>query len=386
MIKRAFAFPENLRHSAFLWGPRQTGKSTLLDAAFPEARRYDLLRSDEYRRLSAHPGLIREECEAAGLEGRSQKSPIVIDEIQKVPDLLDEVHWLMEKRRLRFILCGSSSRRLRRGGVNLLGGRAVRFRLHPFVSREIRDFSLERALNHGLLPRHYLEDEPRPLLEAYIGDYMREEVAAEALTRNVPAFARFLEAAALSNGQIVNHGNIARECGISSPTVKSHFQILVDTLLGGYVPAFTERAKRRVILAPKFYFFDVGVVGALTRRGKVEKGSELFGRAFEHYLYQEIAAHADYSGLGYPIAYWRTASGFEVDFILGGGDVAVEVKGTPLARTEHMKGLRAFREDHGARRAILVTLDKEPRKTEDGIEVLPWKVFLEWLWDGDLIR
>ena len=385
MINRIINLTQTAEETCFLWGPRQTGKTTFLHAAFPGAMYYDLLLADEYRRLIRDPTLIRQECEARGLRGEVQEQPIIIDEIQKIPELLDEVHWLIENWGLRFILCGSSARKLKRQHGNLLGGRAVRCELGPLVSAEIADFDLKRALNHGLLPRHYLHRSPNRLLQAYIGDYLREEIAAEALTRSIPTFGRFLEVAALSNGEPVNYTNIARESGVSAPTIKQHFQILEDTLVGCHVPAYRKRMKRRVVSAPRFYFFDVGVVAQLTRRGVVEAGSELFGRAFAHFIFMEIKAHAGYSEKNYPIAYWRTVSQIEVDFILGDHEVAVEVKSTAQAGNHHLKGLRALKEELVAKHYILVSLDPRPRQTEDGIEILPWKTFLERLWEGQLL-
>jgi predicted AAA+ superfamily ATPase len=384
-FQRLLKLDASAQTSCFLWGPRQTGKSTLLKDLFPEAKYYDLLLSEVYSRLLLSPSLIRQECEALGLTGETQTLPIIIDEVQKLPLLLDEVHWLIENRALRFILCGSSPRKLKRSGGHLLGGRAVRYQLFPFVFPEIQDFSLLRALNHGLIPRHYLAQEPAPLLEAYVGDYLKKEIIAEAATRKIPAFSRFLEVAALSNGEIVNFQNIASECGVTAPTVKSYFQILDDTLLGAWIPAFRKQMKRRVILSPKFYFFDVGVVAHLTRRGVVRENSELFGKAFEHLLVLEVLAHSKYSGLNYPVQYWRTASQFEVDLILGQGETAVEIKATPLAQDYHLKGLRAFREEHKAK-CLLVSQDSHPRKTADGILILPWRDFLSRLWAGDLMN
>ena len=385
MYKRIQRLDLSSQETCFFWGPRQTGKSTLLRDLSPQAIRYDLLLSTEYQRLLRHPGLIREQCLAKGLDGNSQRDPIIIDEIQKVPALLDEVHWLIENRGLRFILCGSSARKLKRGHANLLGGRAVSYRLHPLVFPEIPDFSLMKALNSGLIPRHYDSARPKRLIQSYVGDYLKEEIAAEALTRNIPSFSRFLEVAALSNGEILNYTNIARECGISSPTVREYFQILEDTLIGQQLPAFKKRKKRRLITSPKFNFFDLSPVIYLSRRGEVIPGSELFGRAFEHYIWMEIVAHSNYSEVFYPITYWRTSSGFEVDFVLGDHEIAVEVKSTKLANKTHLKGLRRFREEYSVRRSILVSLDPKPRKTEDQIEILPWQVFLEQLWGGDII-
>jgi predicted AAA+ superfamily ATPase len=353
---------------------------------FPKAIRYDLLLSDEYRRLAAQPSLLREELLAAGITADRQRDPVIIDEVQKIPELLDEVHWLIESKGIRFILCGSSARKLKRGHGNLLGGRALRYELFPLVFPEIPGFSLAKALNSGLLPRHYTTPVPRRLIQSYVGDYLKEEISAEALARNIGSFSRFLEVAAISNSEIINYQNIARECAISAPTVKSYFEILEDTLIGRFLPAFRVKAKRRVILAPKFYFFDVGILGALARRGAIQPGSELFGRAFEHFIVMEVMAHGSYSGLLYPTAYWRTASQFEVDLILGDHEAAIEIKSTAQPGDNQLKGLRAFREDFTVRKAILVCTAPRPRTTADGIDILPWEVFLQRLWGGDIIR
>jgi predicted AAA+ superfamily ATPase len=373
------------RSSCFLWGPRQTGKSTLLRERFPHSRRYDLLLSDEYRRLLHQPALFREECLAL-VRNAAVTQPIILDEVQKVPDLLDEVHWLIENTNLQFILCGSSARKLRRGHGNLLGGRALRYELFPLSFTEIPGFSLDSALNDGLMPPHYGSRLARRRLESYVGDYLREEIVAEALTRNVPSFSRFLEMAALGNGEMLQFSTIARECGVSVPTVKSYYQILEDTLIGRFLPAYRKRPKRRVIATPRFYFFDVGVVNFLTKRGRVTQGSELFGRAFEHFIFMELCAHSRYSGLAYPLSYWRTASKLGIDFILGDHEVAIEVKGTEKAQAHHFKGLVAFGEEYHARRRLLVSCDPRPRLTEQGIEIMPWKVFLEDLWSGRVLQ
>jgi len=385
MYKRKLDLNLSSSETCFLWGPRQTGKSTLLKSLFPKARYYDLLLSDQYRIFLFDPSLLRQECEALGLSGENQVFPIIIDEVQKIPELLDEAHWLIENRGLRFILCGSSPRKVKRSSANLLGGRAVRYQLFPLVFLEIPDFSLMKALNSGLLPRHYLSQNPDKLLQAYVGDYLKEEIVAEAATRNIPSFTRFLEVAAISNGEIINFNNIASECGVSAPTVKGYFQILEDTLIGKWIPAYRKQVKRRLIGAPKFLFFDVGVVAHLTRRGKVRQGSELFGRVFEHFITLEVLAHSSYSELNYPVRYWRTASQFEVDLILGMNDVAIEIKSTTLAKDRHLKGLRAFKEEHRSR-CLLVSLDSRPRKTNDDILILPWKDFLEKLWSDEIIE
>lgn len=382
MIRRTVSAASLAAESCFLWGPRQTGKSTLLRTLFPDAPTYDLLSAREFRRLSADPGVFAEEC--AALADRRQ--PVIVDEIQKLPALLDEVHSLMSRHGMRFILTGSSPRKLLRGGGNLLGGRAVRHELLPLTSAEIPDFSLDKALNRGLLPAHYLSDRAASRLAAYVGDYLREEVLAEALTRNLPAFQRFLEAAAFSNGQIVNAATIAREIGVAANTVRGYFDILVDTLVAAWVPAWTKRAKRRVIQAPRFWFFDVGIVNELTHRGTLVPGSTDFGAAFEHFILMELRAHASYAPrqMGLPVSYWRTASGIEVDFILGDAEVAIEVKATDRPTTDHLKGLRAWREEHPRSRGILVCRGPRARRTDDGIEIVPWRDFLRSLWRNEI--
>ena len=382
MFKRLQTFKGRGRESAFLWGARQTGKSTLLKELFPKSPYYDLLLSDEYARLSRRPALLREEILASP---PPHGVPVIIDEVQKCPALLDEIQWLIVNPKTSFILSGSSARKLKRSGANLLGGRALRYELHPLVSAEIPRFNLMRALNHGLLPRHYLAEDAGKLLAAYLGDYLREEIAAEALARNIPLFARFLEAAAFSNGEMLNYQNIASDCGVSPPTVKEYFQILEDTLLARTLPSYRKKPKRRVIQAPKFYFFDVGVANHLLKRGVIAEGGEAFGKAFEHFLFQEIWAHSRYSGLDYPVAYWRTASQLEVDFILGDAEVAVEVKATGSADDRHLRGLRAFQEEYKVKEAVLISRDPKPRKVGN-IRILPWAVFLEDLWSGKWMR
>lgn len=380
MYKRIQTLARRDANSLFLWGARQTGKSTLLGNLFPDSPRYDLLLSDEYARLRTRPALLREEL----LAHPPLKRPVIIDEVQKVPELLDEVQWLIVNHKIQFILCGSSARKLKRSGANLLGGRALRYELFPLVYPEIPDFDLLRALNHGLLPPHYAAENPKGLLQAYVGDYLKEEIAAEALARNIPAFGRFLESAAFSNGEMVNYQNVAAECGVSAPTAKQYFQILEDTLIARFLPSFQKRPKRRVIQAPKFYLFDVGLANLLIKRGAIAPRSESFGRAFEHFIYQELAAYSRYSGLDFPIAYWRTTSQLEVDFILGDHEVAVEVKGTEQVGSQHLRGLKAFGEEYKAKKSLVVSLDPKPRIL-NGISILPWELFLKRLWTGDIL-
>ncbi len=367
------------KESLFLWGARQTGKSTLLKVLFPDSIWFDLLLSDVFERLHKSPSQLREIVLAS-----EPVKEVVIDEIQKIPALLNEVHWLIENHNTRFILSGSSPRNILRTKTNLLGGRALRYELYPLTSTEIPNFDLVRALNSGLLPRHYLSDNPRQLISAYIGSYLRDEIMAEARIRNVSSFSHFLEAAAFSNGEMVNYTNIASECGVSAPTVKEYFQILEDTLTGRFLPSFQKKPKRRVILAPKFYFFDVGIVNYLLKRGAIEKGSESFGHAFEHFIYQEIYAHSNYSGLQYAIHYWRTASQIEVDLVLGDHEVAIEIKATQNANPRHAKGLKSFAEEYFVKKLLLITNDPFPRQM-GSVLVLPWQVFLQRLWAGEII-
>ncbi len=373
MFTRGLQLPAAGRETFFLWGPRQTGKTTLLRQSYPDATWVDLLKADEYRRYLERPELLREE-----LVARPRPGQVVIDEIQKVPALLDEVHWLHEHRRIRFALCGSSARKVRRGAANLLGGRAVRYELRGLTAAEIgAGFDLVRLLNHGYLPSLYESDRPDRLLASYVGDYLKEEVAAEGLVRNLPVFSAFLNAAALSDGDLVNFANIARDCGVSGPTVKGHFGILEDTLLGRWLPAYTKRPKRRVIAASKFYFSDVGVVNHLARRGRLQPGGELFGKAFENWVFHELLACNAYHERAVDFSYWRLASGIEVDFIVGNMSVAIEAKASAKITADHLKGLRHVRTDHPRVRRVVVCLEPRRRTTEDGIEILPAPAFVE---------
>jgi uncharacterized protein len=379
MFNRKQILVDSEGESLFLWGARQTGKSTLLKTLFPNALWFDLLLSDVYERLSKQPSILRETI----LADRGNKL-VIIDEIQRIPELLNEVHWLISNHNTRFILSGSSPRKIIRGGSNLLGGRALRYELYPLVSNEIPDFDLLKALNNGLMPRHYVASNAKKLISAYIGNYLKDEIAAEAKIRNIQSFSRFLEAAAFSNGEMVNYANIASDCGVSPPTVKEYFQILEDTLIGRFVPSYQKKPKRRVITAPKFYFFDMGIVNYLLKRGEIQFGSEVFGNAFEHFIYNEIFAHSRYSGKEYPIHYWRTASQIEVDFILGENEIAIEVKSTTNVSSRHIKGLKSFAEEYKTKQLILVCNEPLPRLI-DNVLVLPWNVFLERLWAGEVV-
>ncbi len=371
------------KQSAFLWGARKTGKSTYLKETFPQSPVYDFLKTDLFLAFTRNPALLREQI-LAQKEHALQHS-IILDEVQKVPQVLDEVHWLMENKGLRFILCGSSARKLKRGHANLLGGRAWRYEMFPFVSAELKKFDLLRALNHGLIPDHYLQDDYQKSLQAYVQDYLKEEIFAEGLTRNIPAFSRFFEAMAFSHGQLTNYSNIARDCGVDYKTVREYYQILVDTFLGTRVEPFNRRQSRQVISqAAKFYLFDVGVAGFLTNRTLKEERGEEFGRAFEHFILMEILAYRSYRERDFAIHFWRTKSGLEVDFVLGKGEVALEVKSGPRVDNKDLRSLAAFTDEFVPKKSILICNEKQER-LHGKIRILSWEKFLGLLWKGRII-
>lgn len=381
MIKRKLILPPAGEETFFLWGPRQTGKSTSLREMYPNAVWIDLLKAEEFRRYLNHPELLRQELLATG-----ERPFVVIDEVQKLPTLLDEVHWLHENRDIRFALCGSSARKVKRGHGNLLGGRAIRYEMFGFISAEFfPDFDLNRFLNHGYLPRIYLAKQPYRLLNAYVSNYLKEEIAAEGLVRNLPVFSSFLNMAALSDTEPVNFTTISRDCGVSSQTIKEYFQILEDTLLGRWLPSFRRRPKRRVVASSKFYFSDIGVVNFLAKRGVMEPGSELYGKAFENWCFHELSAYNMYHEVFAEFYYWRLAGGTEVDFIINDMEVAIESKATRNISAKQLKGLRALKSDYpGVKRRMVVCLEDKLRITDDDIEIVPAGKFAEMLWQGEL--
>jgi predicted AAA+ superfamily ATPase len=383
-IERRLSIDLPEHQSAFLWGPRKTGKTTYLKQRFPKSLTYDFLKTDLFLDMTRRPALLREQVLAA--PASQQKEPIILDEVQKVPQLLDEVHWLIENTACRFILCGSSARKLKRGHANLLGGRAWKYHMFPLVSDELGDIDLLKILNDGLVPAHYLQANATRSLKAYLEDYLKEEVFDEGLTRNVPAFSRFFDAIGFTHGELTNFSDIARDCGVDSKTVREYYQILVDTLMGDFVEPYKRRQNRQVITkSPKFYLFDPGVARILTRRPLVEERGEFFGKAFEHYLFTELRAHSVYEELDYPIRFWRTKVGQEVDFILGDGEVAVEVKSTSCIEKKNLRGLKAFAESNTVRQSIVVCNESRPRVL-DGIQIVPWRDFLYQLWGGEIIQ
>jgi len=372
--------PNPLKGSAacFLWGPRQVGKSTLVKQQFPSAAYYDLLDTELSAELTVRPKQFREEVLAL------TERVVIVDEIQKVPPLIDEVHWLLEHTDKHFVLCGSSARKLRRGGMNLLGGRGTECHLHPLTSAEIPDLNLDKMLNHGGLPVHYLVSDPKPLLRAYVNTYLKEEIIDESVTRNIPAFSRFLHVVALTHGQQLNYANIARECGVSTSTVRNYFTILNDTLLGFELEAWKKSKKRRLVETAKYYLFDIGVAHYLSPEiDLVVPGSDVYGRAFEHFLINEIRAFHAYTGKDTPMTYWRTTSGMEVDLILGNMKVALEFKSGSQFSSRWLKGLRALKQEYVPRRMVVVSQIQKLRRTDDGIELLPWREFCQALWRGE---
>jgi uncharacterized protein len=364
------------QRSCFLFGPRQTGKSTLIRNEFAEHKIYNLLDQALFLRLNSNPSLMRQELESAD-------QIVIIDEIQKMPNLLNEVQLMIDQFGTRFLMTGSSARSLRKKGTNLLGGRARSRSLHPFTRIELQSqFDLARALEFGLLPPVYFSEAPFEDLAAYTGTYLREEIAAEAVVRNLSAFGRFLQVAALCHGQMLNFSQIANDAQVPVTTVREYFQILKDTLLAYELPAFNETRKRKAISTSKYYLFDIGVARYLQgRRGLAERTQE-YGFAFESYLFQEIKAFSDYHLLTH-LHYWRSKSQYEVDFILD-LRVAIEVKARRNIANVELRAIKALREEGLFDRYIVVTMEENPRKV-DQIELLPWKDFLDQLWGQDIL-
>ncbi len=374
MIERILKIDKELDGSIFLFGARQTGKSTMLRQQFPKSIYIDLLDTEVKGRLNRRPVLLYEM-----LHDKPENTLVIIDEIPEVPELLNEVHRLITECHLLFILCGSSARKLKRKGKNTLGGRAMPIYLYPFVSAEIDSLDIDRAVNYGMLPPHYLAKNPNRQLSAYIQVYLKEEIKEESLVRNLDSFQRFLEVAALTNGEMVNNNNIAQDCGVSATTVSSYFDILEDTLIGYRIPAYRKVMKRRLVQAPRFYFFDVGVANHLLHRKDMVRGTDEYGHAFEHLVVQEIYAWLHYNHSEESLAYWRTYTGIEVDVVIGDARIAIEIKSVEEVMNKHLKGLKAFGEEHPQSRRMIVSLDRFNRKIGD-IECIYVKDFFALLW------
>ncbi len=367
--------------SAFLWGARQTGKSTLLKNQFSDSLHFDLLNTETMLRFLSAPHTLSEELHKCSSEIRAK--PIIIDEIQKIPALLDEVHRLIESERLSFVLCGSSARKLRRGGVNLLGGRAWKFSLHPLTWSEVPGFNLLTAMSTGLLPAFYGKKFARRSLKAYVEDYLTQEIFSEALVRNTASFARFFDTLAFCHGEMLNFSSIGRDSAIDSKTVRTYFEIMVDTLIGHWVDPFSKKADRRIVSSiPKFYLFDLGLANHIAGNSITGKLGANFGKSFEHFIFLELVAAESYQEWDTKIEYWRTRSGLEVDFVLDKGSVAIEVKSR--LRSGDLRAIKAFEEEYQPRRSIVVT--SEPfNRIADGIEVLNYEYFLDELGSGKLL-
>jgi len=373
-IRRFLDLPELVgKKSHFLLGPRQTGKTFLIQHTLANVRVYDLLDTSTYLALSQNPARLAEEI-------MPRDRVVVIDEIQRLPELLNEVHRIIEKSGVRFLLTGSSARKLRRGGVNLLGGRARTKFLHPLTAGELGGrFELRRAIERGLLPSIYFSDDHRADLQAYAGLYLQQEIVAEAATRSVTAFSRFLKVAAFCNGTIVNFTEVANDAQVPRTTVYEYFEILKDTLILHELPAWQRSMKRKPLVSSKYYFFDVGVAAALQGR-EFRPGTPEFGEAFETYLMHELVCRRDYVS-GEPLSYWRSTSGFEVDFIIG-DHTAVEVKAKENVSMQDVKSLRMLREERSLKRYLCVCLGSRRREIE-GLTILPYREFIEGLWDGE---
>jgi len=365
MYSRLIKSPEN--KSFFLFGPRGTGKTTWVKQAFPNAVYIDLLESRLFNDLLADPQRL------VNFIPNNFNDWIIIDEVQKIPELLNEVHRLIEKYKYKFILTGSSARKLRRKGPNLLAGRALNYSMHPLTAIELgKDFDLNHSLMFGNLPSVYVESNPKGYLESYIKTYLQEEIQQEGLTRNLSGFSRFLEAASFSQGSVLNSSEVSRECAIERKVVDNYFTILEDLLLAYKIPIFTKRAKRRLVAHPKFYFFDVGIYRTLRPMGPLDAPEEVGGISFESLLFQELKAINDYYDLGYKIYYWRTSNNLEVDFVLYGerGLKAFEIKRRGKVPSSELRGLKAFLKDYPTAKAYYI-YGAERRMSEGDIDIIP---------------
>lgn len=362
------------KKSLFLFGPRSTGKTTLLRQLFPRERIINLLRSSVFLPLSQEPSRLREMIDAMP----GSDLPVIIDEIQKLPQLLDEIHDLIEERKIRFILTGSSARKLRNSGVNLLGGRAWQCNLFPLCSAELGKMDLDTYLLYGGLPQIVDSPDPPEDLDAYINTYLREEIMAEALVQNLVRFSAFLRTAALCNAQQVNYANVARDSGVPAGSVRAWFEILHDTFTGFLIEPW-KGPKRKAVSTSKFYFFDTGVANFLAGFHTLQQNSSEYGNSFEQFIAMELRAWLSYRRIKETLYYWRTSEGVEVDFVVP-RRFAIEVKASSRIHPGDLKGLRAIAEEEDFMHRVVVCLEETPRTTSDGIRILPWRHFLQELW------
>lgn len=367
--------------SCFLFGPRGVGKTTLIKEVYPpDVLIIDLLKSRYFTDLSADPGQLESLCEGVSF--------VVIDEIQRVPELLNEVHRLIEDKKKRFLLTGSSARKLKRGQANLLGGRARSLHLLPFVSSELESkFNLKRALMTGTLPAIWFSENPSADLDSYLNVYLKEEIREEGVVRNLPAFSRFLKVAALSSGELVNYASVASDAAVGEATVRAHFQILQDTLIGRSLEPFVETKKRKAIATEKFYFFDNGVRNFILGLDTIDRNSNQYGTCFETFIANELIAYLAYNHIHKELTFWRSTSQFEVDFLIGRTS-AIEVKATQRVTDKHLKGLRALAEEKIFRQLFVISEDPVSRTISDSkhckIQIHPWNKFLKAIWTGEI--
>ena len=373
------------KKSCFLFGPRSVGKTHLIHEeikGMAHVLYIDLLKGRTFTLLSGNPSELENLIE-------NHHKIVILDEIQKIPPLLDEVHRLIEERKIHFLLTGSSARKLKRGHANLLGGRAWTLNLFPLTTSELPQFNLNRALRFGLLPSVWFSKNPEEELDSYISTYLKEEILTEGLSRNLPAFNRFLKVAALSSGNLINFSQMASDAQVAESTLRGHFEILQDTLIGYLLEPFIESKKRKAIATPKFYFFDNGVRHTLMGTTALDRNSDLYGSSFESFLAHEIRAYLSYTRLKLPLTFWRSTSQFEVDFLIG-SDIAIEVKSTSRAHEKHLKGLMALSEEKIFKHFYLVTQDPlrrtYPLKNGHKAILLPWHDFLKQLWNKKIIR
>ncbi len=389
MFSRALRIRPPLKSlSLFLLGPRQTGKSTLLRTAFPSAQVFDLLKPELFRDLNKSPSLLKE------LVLSPSGNPIIIDEVQRLPELLDVVHSMIEAdKRIRFVLTGSSARKLRRSGQNLLGGRADQLSLHPICSHELaiskkKKVDIETLIQLGGLPSVLTAEDPQTILKAYIGIYLQEEIKAEGYARSLSDFSRFLDVAAMTNSEQLDFSGVARDVQLSPRTVAAYYQILQDTLIGYLLEPFRGTRTRKAVLTPKFYYFDVGVCNFLSGREKLSKGTSEYEKALEHFIFTELIAYRDYSNSSFKLFYWRSTSQFEVDFIIKLKSkklIGIEVKGTDRVDSSDLRGLKAFEDDFKLDKKIIVSNEKLQRTIQDEFLVLNAQSFCQKLWKNELI-
>ena len=364
--------------SFFLFGPRATGKTTLIRQQLAErATVIDLLDSRYYLRLSGAPH------ELESLIAASPADIIVIDEIQRIPELLNEIHRLIETQNITFLLTGSSARKLRRGKANLLAGRVWEARMFPLIYRELPDIDLDRYLRYGGLPAVYLSEYPEEELDAYVNTYLKEEILAEGLIRRLPPFSRFLKTIALANGEMINFTKLANDCQVPPSTVTEYVGLLEDTLIGFLLPAWTESKKRKAIKTGKFYFFDPGITHMLAGTETLDRNSDLYGKSFEQFICMELRAYLSYRRKKLPLTYWRSKNGHEVDFLLG-NKTAIEVKASKKISRNDFKGLKYLKEEGVFENLILVSQDPVSTRT-DNLLTLPWEKFLFDLWSDKFI-